>query len=187
VVTILALAGPAACTAKPGAGGRSGPSAAPPPGGSSNASSPASPAALAGGACLLMDFGTVKKQLGTAFTVAAAADSSGSYTCVLQESSGTYPSLVLSITATDLSTADFKANVVPDGSSSVSELGRIAYELQAPATKTAGPAVEIGWLSGNNRLIMFRYTFPTGTASAVATALGPKMVSLSKIVDQTTG
>jgi hypothetical protein len=189
-VAILALIAPTACTTKLGASARSNPKAPPSPTGSSlasSASSPPSPAALAGGACLLMDFGTVAKQLGTTFTVSAAADSSGTYTCVLQESSGNYPSLVLSITATDLTTADFTANVVPKGSASVADLGKIAYELQVPATKSAGPAVEIGWLSGNNRLIVFRYTFPTGTSADVATALVPKMVSLSKIVDQTTG
>jgi hypothetical protein len=190
VVTILVLAAPAACTTKLGAPAGSTPHSAPPPSASSVASSasiPPSPAALAGGACLLMDFGTVAKQLGITFTVSAAADSSGTYTCVLQESSGTYPNLVLSITATDLSAADFKANVAPTGSTSVPELGKIAYQLQVPATKSAGPAVEIGWLSGNNRLIVFRYTFPTGTGADVATALGPKMVNLSQIVDQTTG
>src|SRR5262249_46589275 len=113
-IAVVALAGSAAGTA---AAGDSASSGSPSPAGVAAWLPPPSAAALAGGACLLMNFATVRKELGTAFTVAAAGDSSGSYSCVLQESSGSLPSLTLSITATDLSAADFKANVVPKGSS----------------------------------------------------------------------
>jgi hypothetical protein len=147
---------------------------------------PPSPAALAGGACLLLNYATVAAQVGTTFTVAAAADSSGTYSCVLQKASGTYPSLTLSITATDLSPADFGATVTPKGASSVGGLGKVGYEQQVAASKSAGPAVEVGWLSGNDRLIVFRYVTPPGTSTAAAKALGPKMISLAKIVDRTT-
>lgn len=188
VAALIALTAPAACTTA----GRSSaptvaPSAAGPPGSSILPSTgPPTPAALAGGACLLLDFNTVAKQLGTAFTISAAADTSGTYSCVLREPSGSYPSLTLSITATKLSPADFTADVKPKGSTSVAELGKIAYEAQVSATKSAGPVIEVGWLSGNDRLIVFRYAFPTGTSSSVSKALAPKMVNLAKIVDQTT-
>ncbi|HEU0238325.1 MAG TPA: hypothetical protein VFR11_03465 [Micromonosporaceae bacterium] len=169
-----------------GATSGDGPSPAGGPPGTDSANTPPSAAALAGGACLLMNFDTVRTELGTAFTVSAAADSSGSFTCVLQGTSGSYPSLTLTITATDLTTSDFTAQVVPDGAKAVPELGKIAYEIQMPATKSAGPAIDVGWLSGNNRLIDFRYVCAAGTSTATAAALIPKMVSLSKIVDQTT-
>jgi hypothetical protein len=188
-VAMIAVAAPAACITGTGADTSTptvGPSVAGPPPSVSQSLPPPSPAALAGGACLLLDFATVTKELGTAFTVSAAADSSGTYSCVLQQASGTYPSLTLSITATSLSAADFTANVKPSGSTSVAELGKVGYQRQSAASKSAGPSVEVGWLSGNDRLIMFRYAFPTGTPTAVAKALAPKMVNLAKIVDQTT-
>ena len=179
----IALTATAACTT---AGHGSAPSAAGPPASVTPSTAPPTPAALAGGACLLLDFNTVAKQLGTAFNVSAAADTSGTFSCVLQESSGSYPRLSLSITATNLSPADFTADVKPKGSASVAELGKTAYEAQVAATKSAGPVIEVGWLSGNDRLIIFRYAFPTGTSPEVSKALAPKMVNLSKIVDQTT-
>jgi hypothetical protein len=183
----IALTAPAACTtAGHGSSPTATPSAAGPPASVTPSTAPPTPAALAGGACLLLDFNTVAKQLGTAFTVSAAADTSGTFSCVLQESSGSYPRLSLSITATNLSPADFTADVKPKGSASVAELGKTAYEAQMTATKSAGPVIEVGWLSGNGRLIIFRYAFPTGTSPEVSKALAPKMVNLSKIVDQTT-
>jgi hypothetical protein len=182
----IALTAPASCTAAGhGSAPTTTPSAAGPPPSVTPSTTP-TPAALAGGACLLLDFKTVAEQLGTTFTVSAAADTSGTFSCVLQGSAGSYPRLTLSITATELSPADFIADVKPKGSTSVAELGKTAYEAQVDATKSAGPVIEIGWLSGNDRLIIFRYAFPTGTSAAVSKALVPKMVSLAKIVDQTT-
>jgi hypothetical protein len=187
VAALIAVTAPAACTtAGHGPAPTSTPSAAGPPPSVTLSTTPPTPAALAGGACLLLDFNTVAKQLGTAFTVSAAADTSGTFSCVLQESSGSYPRLTLSITATELSPDDFTADVKPKGSTSVAELGKTAYETQVSATKSAGPVIEVGWLSGNDRLISFRYAFPTGTSPDVSKALAPKMVSLAKIVDQTT-
>jgi hypothetical protein len=184
---LIVLSASAACTtAGHGSGPTATPSAAGPPASVTPSTAPPTPAALAGGACLLLDFTTVAKQLGTAFAVSAAADTSGTFSCVLQESSGSYPRLTLSITATNLSPADFTADVKPKGSTSVAELGKTAYEAQVSATKSAGPVIEVGWLSGNDRLIIFRYAFPTGTSLDVSKALAPKMVTLAKIVDQTT-
>jgi len=184
---LIVLSASAACTtAGHGSGPTATPSAAGPPASVTPSTAPPTPAALAGGACLLLDFTTVAEQLGTAFAVSAAADTSGTFSCVLQESSGSYPRLTLSITATNLSPADFTADVKPKGSTSVAELGKTAYEAQVSATKSAGPVIEVGWLSGNDRLIIFRYAFPTGTSPDVSKALAPKMVTLAKIVDQTT-
>jgi hypothetical protein len=189
VAAVVALGGLVGCTklaASSSASTTHGtPTAAGGPPSTSQSLPPPSPAALAGGACLLMNFETVRQQLGVTFTVSAAADSSGTFTCVLQ-GSDPLPSLTLAITATELSTTDFQSQVVPSGATSVSELGKVAYQTVTPATKTAGPVIEVGWLSGNNRLIVFRYASPRGTTPATINTLTPKMIGLSKIVDQTT-
>jgi len=194
LATIVALSGTAAChalgiststsasttTASP-------PSPAVQPSGSLTPSAPPpSPAALAGGSCLLLDYATVAQAIGTTFDVAAAADSSGTYTCALQRSAGALPTLTLTITATDLTPLDFTTNVNPAGSKAVSGLGKIGYSIVIDPTSSAGPAAEVGWLSGNGRLILMRYVFPKGSATATATALVPKLISLAKLVDQTT-
>lgn len=174
-----ALAGCQAANANTGSGTPT-PSAAPsvPP-----SAAPPSPAALAGGACLLMDFPTVRQDLGVAFTVAASADTSGSYTCLLRTSTANLPDLVLAITATDLSPAEFVSDVQPKGATAVTKLGKVGYVEQLAAASGAGPAIEVGWLSGNDRLIMLRYTSPTGTDPA---ALTTPMITLARHVDTTT-
>lgn len=152
-----------------------------------SSAAPPSPAALAGGACLLMDYATVRQDLGVAFTVAAAADTSGSYTCLLRTTAAGLPDLVLAITSTDLSAAEFTSDVQPKGAAVVTGLGKVGYVQQLPAASGAGPAIEVGWLSGNDRLIMLRYTSPTGTnPAALASTLTTPMVTLARHVDITT-
>ena len=188
VATIAALFGTTACHA-PGTSttGAHSPTPAGGPSGSLTPSAPPpSPAALAGGACLLLDYATVTKELGTTFDVAAAADSSGTYTCALQRSTGALPTLTLTITATDLTPLDFTTDVNPAGSKPVTGLGKIGYSIVLDSTSSAGPGVEVGWLSGNDRLILLRYVFAKSSSSADATAFVPKLVALAKLVDQTT-
>jgi hypothetical protein len=140
-------------------------------------------AAMAGGACLLLDYKVINAALGTRFDVAAAANKSGTYTCVVQGNT-TYPDLTLSITATTLTTTDFTANLKPSGSTTVAKLGKIGYSAEIKATGKTGPAMEIGWLSGNGRVIIMRYTADVGTA--VASSVTDGMVSLARTVDATT-
>jgi hypothetical protein len=147
---------------------------------------PSGPAALAGGACLLMDYATVRKDLGVQFSVAAAADTSGSYTCLLRAATTNLPDLVLAITATDLSEAEFVADVQPSGATAVKELGKVGYVQQLPATSGTGPAIEVGWLSGNDRLITMRFTSAQSTTPAQLSAMVGKMVTLAQHVDATT-
>jgi hypothetical protein len=143
-------------------------------------------AATAGGACLLLDFGVINAALGSSFNVAAAADSSETYTCDVQATTATYPDLTLTVTATDLLPLDFTATVAPAGSTPVQKLGKIGYVLRVAATTKLGPAVEVGWLSGNDRLIIMRYTFAKSASTAAATALKTKMITLAHAVDGTT-
>jgi hypothetical protein len=138
---------------------------------------------MAGGACLLLEYKVINTDLGTQFDVAAAADKSGTYTCVVQGSE-TDPDLTLSITATSLSAADFTATLEPAGSTAVPNLGKIGYSVPIKATSPAGPAIEIGWLSGNDRLIVMRYTAQVGATVPDSVTAG--MVSLARTVDATT-
>jgi hypothetical protein len=147
---------------------------------------PPPPASMAGGACLLMDFDTINSDLGTAFGVSAAADSDGTYTCVIQATAATNPNLTISITATTLTTVDFTATIQPAGATAVTKLGKIGYIQQIKAVAPAGPAVEVGWLSGNERLIIMRYTFAANGTAAQATALATGMAKLARTVDATT-
>jgi hypothetical protein len=147
---------------------------------------PPSPAALAGGACLLMDYDTVRKDLGVEFAVAAAADTSGSYTCLLRTATADLPDLVLAITSTDLTGAEFLADVQPSGATAVTDLGKVGYVQQIPAASGTGSAVEVGWLSGNDRLITMRYTSAKGTTAEQVAALVDRMVALARHVDATT-
>lgn len=180
VVLAVALAG---CQAANASAGTPAPTTPPSVGASA---APPSPAALAGGACLLMDYDTVHKALGIAFTVAAAADTSGSYTCVLRAVTANLPTLVLAITATDLSAAEFLTDVQPAGATAVTSLGKVGYVRQLAAASGAGPAIEVGWLSGNDRLITLRYTSPKGTAADQLDGLTTQMVGLARHVDATT-
>ncbi len=142
------------------------------------------PASLAGGACLLMDYGVINDVLGTDFDVAAAADKSDSYTCVMQSAAQDFPDLTLSITATDLTTSDFKADVKPSKSATVKELGKIGYEVERAADKTNGPAIEVGWLSGNERLIVLTFAYPQD--GTVDPAMVDNVIELAKKIDGTT-
>lgn len=143
-------------------------------------------AAMAGGACLLLDFDTINKDLGSSFNTAGAADKNGTYTCVVLAGAATRPNLTLSITATTLTTTDFTATVVPGGTKPVSQLGKIGYLEHIKPAGSTGPAIEIGWLSGNERLIIMRYSMAGGTPDATATAAEAGMTALAKTVDVTT-
>lgn len=141
-------------------------------------------AALAGGACLLLDYNTINTALGTQFDVAASADKSDSYTCVVQGSGASFPDLTLSITATDLTVSDFQTDVAPKKSNKVSSLGKVGYEVEHPAAGGNGPTIELGWLSGNERLIVMTYAYPPD--ATVDPAMVGKMTTLARAVDSAT-
>ncbi|HEY2795959.1 MAG TPA: hypothetical protein VGJ28_26585 [Micromonosporaceae bacterium] len=151
---------------------------------STTPSSAPAAAALSGGACLLLDYQEINSAIGTDFDVAAAATSKGTYLCEVQAGDATYPQLTLAITATTLTTDDFTSSVKPSGAKSVSSLGKIGYSVPIKATSSAGAGVEIGWLSGNDRLIVLRYVGAAG--STVPSTLSAGLVTLARKVDATT-
>ncbi len=144
------------------------------------------PAATAGGACQLLDYGTVEQAVGTSFDVAAGSQQDATYTCVLQNTGLTVPDLSLAVTPTSADPAVFRNTVMPKGAAVLTGLGKVAYRLNVPAVvKTGrGPGVEIGWLSGNNRILVLRYTMPGDAAAPAVEETATKLFELAKIVDQ---
>src|SRR5947209_8446835 len=138
------------------------------------------PAEAAGGACLLLSFEQVAAAIGMGFGVSAASNSGDTYTCVLRGVDTALPDLALSVSPTLADPGVFSRAVVPKGSTNVADLGKAGYRRSLPAAGGAGPAVEVGWLSGNQRLLVLRYRTPPGTAPAAADAVLPRLVALAK-------
>jgi hypothetical protein len=143
------------------------------------------PAAIAGGACQLLDYDVIAAAIGVQFDVAAAGTSAATFTCVVQRTAADLPDLSLAVTATQADPTTFKTSVQPKSSATVTDLGKVGYSVPVAATKDAGPGLEVGWLSGNQRLIVLRYRSPSGTAAGDLTALLPKLVDLARKIDQT--
>jgi hypothetical protein len=139
------------------------------------------PAEYAGGACQLLSFELVNGALGTHFEVAGAGDSGDTYTCVLQRVDAQLPDLLLAVTPTMADTPIFHDKVVPKGATVLNDLGKLGYSRTVPASGGAGAGAEVGWLSGNQRLMVLRYR---AAAGGDATDLVPKLVTLAKKVDQ---
>ena len=175
VAVLLAMAG----CAGPAAGSPRAPTSANPV-----PSATREPAEDAGGACLLLSFEQVDTVLGVAFGAAGASISGDTSTCVLRKVETPLPDLALSVSPTLADPTVFKASVAPKGSSAVPDLGKVAYSRPVPAAGGAGPGAEIGWLSGNQRLMVLRYRTPPGTPAGDPTALLPKLVDLARKVDQ---
>jgi hypothetical protein len=144
------------------------------------------PAGIAGGACQLLDFDVIASALGAGFDVAAASQAGATYTCVLERTGQNLPDLTLSVTATKIDVNIFKSKVVPKGAAAVAELGKSGYSAAVPAGSGAGPGAEVGWLSGNQRIMVLRLRTPADTAAADAADLMPKLVALAKRIDLTT-
>ncbi len=144
------------------------------------------PAALSGGACQLLDYDVVEAAIGVRFAIAASATSAATFTCVLQPDGADVPDLSLAVTATEADISVFRTTVVPKGGTTIEDLGKLGYRVGVPASATAGPGVEVGWLSANQRLMVLRYRSATGTAQGDLDALAPKLVDLAKKIDLTT-
>jgi hypothetical protein len=136
-----------------------------------------------GGACQLLDYGTIRQTLGFDFDLGAAAEQGTTYTCAVQARRASLPDLVLAVTAATVDENVYKATVQPQGATPVAGVGKVAYSIAVPAHAKAGPGAEVGWLTGDSRLITLRVRLPVSAAPQVD--LVPKLVELAKIVDQT--
>jgi hypothetical protein len=133
------------------------------------------PASVAGGACQLLDYDAIADALGVRFDVAAASRQGQTYTCVVQNSKASRPDLMLAVTETPADPAIFRSTMVPKGAQAQTGLGKAAYRA-----RVAGDGVEVGWLSGDKRLITLRYTAAPGGKAVAIEAL----VALAKEVDK---
>jgi hypothetical protein len=141
------------------------------------------PASAAGGACALLDYSVIEQAIGVRFDVSAASQVRQTSTCVVRSEKVERPDLTLSVTATSADASVFKSDVMPSGSQSVSGLGKVAYRLTESPKKGSGPAVEIGWLSGDGRLIILRYVLAAGPDRDAADAVAGKLITLAKKIE----
>ncbi|MEV4760228.1 hypothetical protein AB0J86_34715 [Micromonospora sp. NPDC049559] len=141
------------------------------------------PAASAGGACAALDFAVVEQATGARFDVSAASQVRQTHTCVLRSQETTQPELALSVTRSSSDAQGFKTDMVPQGAKAVSGLGKAAYRQTSAPARGAGPAVEVGWLSNDGRLVIMRYTFPADQNPDDADAFAEKLVELAKKLD----
>ncbi|GAA1811729.1 hypothetical protein GCM10009835_34160 [Planosporangium flavigriseum] len=123
----------------------------------------------------------IEQILGTSFDVSAAGATDATATCVLQTKAGSYPDLTLAVTPVNVEPAAFLSTAKPSGAAAVAELGKAGYTAGVPAVEPAGPGVEVGWLSGNGRLLVLRYRCRPGSDES---ALSDKLVALAKKIDR---
>ena len=138
-------------------------------------------AADAGGACQLLDYDTVNGLLGVKFEVAAAAQQDNTYTCVLQGRATSLPDLTLAVSESTAGPEAFSAAMRPKGAAAVDGLGKVGYSAVRRPAGGVGPAVEVGWLAGNNRILQLRMRLPVSTT--VDPVLTGKLVELARKVD----
>jgi hypothetical protein len=146
---------------------------------------PEIPAAAAGGVCQLLDYVLIERIVGIKFDIAGAQKVDKTYSCAVQAMGAPRPDLVLSVTVTTADAEVFQEELIPEGGASVKGLGKAAYRHIRGAGGSAGPGVEVGWLTADARLIILRYTFATGQPRSAADALAPKLVELAKEINQT--
>lgn len=139
------------------------------------------PAALAGGACLLIEFDTLERILGQHYTIAASAKKDTTNTCVVRTEQAPVPEVAVSVTPSKADAAVFNDVVKPKGSTVVPGVGRAAYQQITAAKAANGPLLEIGWLTGDARLLFLRWTLAPGADAAEA---APKLVALAKELDK---
>jgi hypothetical protein len=139
------------------------------------------PASLAGGACRLIRFETLEQVLGQHYSIAASATKDTTNTCVVRTEAAPVPEVAVSVTPSKADAAVFTDVVKPKGSTAVAGVGRVAYEQIIAGKAPNGPLLEVGWLTGDSRLLFLRWTLAPGADAAAA---APKLVALAKELDK---
>ncbi|MEV6346125.1 hypothetical protein [Actinoplanes sp. NPDC051851] len=145
------------------------------------------PAASAGGACILWDWGFIEENIGVRFSVAASDQVDETSTCVVQTENGSWPDLTLSVVESTKADADvFNDDRVPKKATKLKGLGKAAYRLNSAAAGTHGPVVEIGWLSEAEQLQTLKFTFAKGAGDKTeVSSMNTGLLELAKAMDTT--
>lgn len=162
------------------------PSSAPPSGAPSALKPSRWPPSAAGGACPMLDYAVVEQAIGVSFEVAAGGQQDATQTCVLQLAGATSPDLTLAVTPSGADAAVFRSTVMPKGAAQLTGLGKAGYQSPVAAAPDAGrgPGAEIGWLSGDNRILVLRATLAADADPQAAADLGGRLVELAKTLEQ---
>jgi hypothetical protein len=146
------------------------------------------PAASAGGACILWDYGFIEEKIGVKFSVAAADQVDDASTCVVQTERDEWPYLALCVVeSTKADAALFTEALTPKKATKLKGLGKAGYRLVTKASGGHGPTVEIGWLSEAAQLQTLRFTFAKDAAGADVAKMSGKLLALAKAMDTTEG
>lgn len=148
----------------------------------------AEPAASAGGACILWDYAFIEQKIGVAFTVAASDTVDDTSTCVVRTEAAEVPYLMLTVVATTTADAElFTDDLMPAKATRLKGLGQAGYRLVRKATGSAGPTVEIGWLSEADQLQSLKFTFARNPKTDAVERMSTRLVDLAKAMDTTDG
>ena len=148
----------------------------------------AEPAASAGGACILWDYGFIEQKIGVAFTVAASDTVDDTSTCVVRTETAEVPYLVLTVVATTTADAElFTDDLMPAKATRLKGLGQAGYRLVTKPTRSAGPTVEVGWLSEADQLQSLKFTFAAGAKPDAVKQMSARLVDLAKAMATTDG
>ncbi|MDQ1677605.1 MAG: hypothetical protein QOC93_2749 [Actinomycetota bacterium] len=150
-------------------------------GGAATGTAGRSPASAAGGACRRLTFERVRRVLGVDFQVAAAGGTAAtSQTCVLQQVADPDSDLVLTVTpAAGVTAAAFAGSYVPSGGVPLDGVGKAAYRVVVRAPGSAGPRVEIGWLSRSGRILTLAHTLAAGEDGHHTTQVVERLAALA--------
>jgi hypothetical protein len=144
----------------------------------------APPAAAAGGACILLDYGLIKDKIGVKFDIAAADQADTTSTCVVQAEGSSKPDLVFSVVEhTDADAKTYLAELKPAKATTVTGLGAAAYRTVTDGSGGTGPVVELDWLTKAQQAKTLRFTYAQGTSTGDAEKLVDRLVELAKAVD----
>jgi hypothetical protein len=146
------------------------------------------PAASAGGACILWDYGLIAESLGVTFTVAASQSVDATSTCVVQTESGDAPYLVLSVVESTKADAEvFLDSAMPARAAKVKGLGKAGYRLVRKPSDGYGASVEVGWLSEAKQVQTLKFTFAKGAPEEQVTQMSTRLVRLAQALNTTDG
>ncbi|ADD44193.1 hypothetical protein Snas_4549 [Stackebrandtia nassauensis DSM 44728] len=156
------------------------------PGKDSGSASPTGEAAEAGGICEYLDFASLKKATGQAFTIAEAGGSEVVNSCVIQTTEGSFPDVTLTKAKTATDAKTYEKEIPPKDHDEVKDLGKAAYSAVRKPVEKSGPVVEIGWLT-KGHMYSLRYTTVSNTASAEADAAVDALVDVARDIYKASG